>query len=300
MEVDIAIVNYNSGNCLQECLQSLDKFDSNYIKSISVVDNCSSDLSNEIDLSLLSDIRSKTYFINENINHGFAKACNIGSRTGNSEFILFLNPDTFLSEDIFSKIAEIPKSKLNTQITGVNLLDETNQNSVSAANFPSFKMLLIKSFGLHKIFPFLDRQLIKFSQDGIYDVDVVSGAFFFISRDAFNNLNGFDERFFVYYEEVDLALRAKNNLDMHCVIDSSFKVNHIGGGCTQASLYALSLNINSKLLYSKKHFKTYQHLLLLSSVFFIEIPIRILTNINQFSNLSSLSRLYLELGNYVK
>ena len=299
MKVDIVIVNYNSGNCLKQCMASLDKYDSDFIKTITVIDNSSYDNSNKIDLSLFNNF-SKINILNQDVNLGFAKACNLGAKQENSDFILFLNPDTYLSEDIFQGLFQIPAEELKSQITGANLLDEEDKNSISAAHFPSFLMLSLKSIGAHKIIKSLDKQLIKFSKEGKFRVDVASGAFFFISREIYKKLDGFDERFFVYYEEVDLALRARNELGVDCVIDTRHKINHIGGSCTQNSSYSLSLNISSKLLYSKKHFKVYQHYCLLFLTFVIEVPIRLVTRIMDFKNLSPLIGLYTKLGDYVK
>lgn len=297
--IDIVIVNYNSGDCLGNCLKSLNKYDSEIISSINVVDNFSLDGSQDIEVNDLINVKNRIKISKEQINHGFAKACNIGANKGSAEFILFLNPDTYLFQDIFEDINNIGKEDLHNQITGARLLDDHGNSSISAANFPTFSMLLIKIFGLHKFFQNLEKQLITFYEDGRHTVEVASGAFFLISRKAFKNLQGFDERFFVYYEEVDLALRARNLLDINCVIESSIKLKHIGGGCTKSSIIALSYNIQSKLKYSQKHFNSAQHYILLFAVLFFEIPVRILININNFKTLLPLLKIYTKLTQYV-
>lgn len=297
--IDIVIVNFNSGDCLGNCLKSLNKYDSESISSINIVDNFSSDGSQDLEVDDFANIKTKIKISKEQNNHGFAKACNIGANKGSAEFILFLNPDTYLFQDIFEDINDIGKEDLYNQITGARLLDDNGNSSISAANFPTFGMLLIKTFGLHKFFKNLEKQLITFFEDEKHTVEVASGAFFLISRKAFKQLQGFDERFFVYYEEVDLALRARNLLDIKCVIESSIKLKHIGGGCTKSSIIALSYNIESKLKYSHKHFNSTQHYILLFAVLFFEIPIRILININKFKTSLPLLKIYTKLTRYV-
>ncbi len=302
LNIDIVIVNFNSGRYIGECLESLDTYCSDIISSIIVVDNNSSDSSFiEVEKKYSSEKKIRMLGLSRNI--GFGAACNHGASFSNSEFILFLNPDTFLVDDIFKILSSHSPELLKKQITGANLCDISGTNSVSAANFPDFLMLLVKAFGLHKLFSAWDGQLLKGGAEGdssFVKVDVVSGAFFFISREVFMKLNGFDTLFFVYYEEVDLSYRAKKILNVNSFIDQRLTVGHVGGGCTSSSLFALSLNISSKLLYSKKHFSYGQHYVFCFVVLSFEIPLRIVMNLNRGKEIYPLIKLFFGLDKYVK
>ena len=303
LNIDVVIVNFNGGIHLRKCLESLDSLCSEIISSIVVVDNNSHDGSfSDIEKIFMTNNKFKMIGLDQNI--GFGAACNHGAAHSSAEFILFLNPDTFLVDDIFKILDDYTPSVLKGQITGANLYDISGKNNVSAANFPDFSMLIVKALGLHKLFRSWDKQLVTSGPEDHMEclkVDVVSGAFFLIGREVFYKLNGFDTLFFVYYEEVDLALRAKQILGVDSFIDQRLRVGHVGGGCTErVSLFAISLNITSKLLYSRKHFPTGKHYFFCIVVVLFEIPLRVLMNLHRGKDILPLIKLFFGLGKYVK
>ena len=114
-------------------------------------------------------------------------------------------------------------------------------------------------------------------------VDQVIGAFFLVKRDLFLNLNGFDERFFVYYEEVDFALRAKS-AGWNTYFYSESSIIHAGGGTSsQVKAERLFYSNRSRILYSFKHFEKYQAVLVLFLTVFIEPFSRIMHSILKLS-----------------
>ena len=95
--VDIVIVNWNTGDLLEKCVDSVFRSSYEHIGKVIIVDNASSDNS----LRFLSKDNDQLHIIMENSNNGFGKACNIGAKKTNSKYILFLNPDTEINKNCY-------------------------------------------------------------------------------------------------------------------------------------------------------------------------------------------------------
>jgi len=254
---DIVIVNWNSATQLKECINSIyntQKKDCQLNKII-VVDNASTDTS----LDLLQAFESDTLkIIRNSSNVGFAKACNIGAQYCSSDFILFLNPDMLLFRDTFRNLFNYidTHSREDVAIYGIQLLDDNKNIQKSCARFPTFLHFINRSLGLNKLNPtlFPSYTMEEWNHKTTQEVDQVMGAFFMIRRDLFVQLKGFDERFFVYYEELDLSKRV-NEIGFKTLFISEAQAYHKGGGISQnVKAKRLFYNIRSRLLYAFKHF----------------------------------------------
>jgi len=254
---DIVIVNWNSATQLKECINSIyntQKKDCQLNKII-VVDNASTDTS----LDLLQAFESDTLkIIRNSSNVGFAKACNIGAQYCSSDFILFLNPDMLLFRDTFRNLFNYidTHSREDVAIYGIQLLDDNKNIQKSCARFPTFLHFINRSLGLNKLNPtlFPSYTMEEWNHKTTQEVDQVMGAFFMIRRDLFVQLKGFDERFFVYYEELDLSKRV-NEIGFKTLFVSEAQAYHKGGGISQnVKAKRLFYNIRSRLLYAFKHF----------------------------------------------
>ena len=227
--ISIVIVNWNSGKYLESCISSILQNNSPLINEIIIIDNNSSDGSiNKIQEN------TKIRLIKSSENLGFAKACNLGASYATSEFILFLNPDTLFLNNPLNEILNFLGNPKNSQvgICGIKLIDEDQQVSKSCSRFPSLKSLFIHSIGLNNVFKIWASPMLDFDHQENLKVDQVIGAFFFVRRHIFKELNGFDERFYVYYEEVDFSLRAKNiGYSSYFLADSV--AMHAGGGSSK-------------------------------------------------------------------
>lgn len=274
--VDIVIVNWNTGNLLKNCLNSILNSKNQYINSVVVVDNGSTDDSlNKIDIDL-----QRFKIVKEKVNHGFAKACNIGANLCKSRYILFLNPDTEVNENSISAAIEHMEkdSSSNIGICGIQLIDH-NGITVSCSRFPSPSRIFFNSIGLTRIIPILGSPMKDFSHDSTKEVDQVMGAFFMIKKELFNLCNGFDERFFVYYEEVDLSKRI-NQLGYSSIFLPHSNAYHLGGGASRnVKARRLFYSLRSKYLYSDKHFDRIGRLVVITSIFLLEPISRIVLNI---------------------
>ena len=176
MNIDIVIVNWNSGKLLYECVDSIITNGGYSVSKIIVVDNKSTDNSFE----LIKEFTS-VKFIQAKKNLGFGRACNLGAKHSDSEFILFLNPDTRIYPDTLQKVLTFMLSKENSKvgICGVQLHNESGEIARSNSRFPSFKGILSHSMGLSKVFPILGNKMTEWDHLSTKKVDQVIGAFFF-------------------------------------------------------------------------------------------------------------------------
>lgn len=248
---DIVIVNWNAGPQLAECVASVRAYRGRLVGKCIVVDNGSSDGSADF-LNDADDVE----VVRTGTNLGFAKACNVGAERGKGEFILFLNPDARLFERSLTGAIEFLRNLSNKTvgIVGVQLVGDDGLVQRTCARFPSPGRLLAKSSGLASIFKSLDFQMREWPHDKVSTVDQVIGAFFVVRRHLFEQLDGFDERFFVYFEEVDLSRRL-SGIGFRSVYLADVQAFHKGGGVSeQVKSHRLFYSLRSRILYAFKHF----------------------------------------------
>jgi GT2 family glycosyltransferase len=255
--LSIVIVNWNSKDQLRACLRSLPAAaaplaEPHSIRSVIVVDNGSSDGS---DTALDCGPLTLTVLRNSR-NLGFAAACNQGARAaGSPDLLLFLNPDTLLHADSLRAPLEALDQPGNTRvgIIGIQLLDEAGQVARSCARFPTASQFLSQALALDRWRPALGQAMREWDHASTRLVDQVIGAFFLVRAQLFEQLGGFDERFFVYFEEVDLAKRARES-GWDSLYLASVQAFHKGGGTSdQVKAHRLFYSLRSRLLYFDKH-----------------------------------------------
>ena len=271
-KVSIIIVNWNTGNLLDKCLLSISRFSNSLVKSVVVVDNNSDDQSYNC-VKLYKNVE----LIRLEKNYGFAKACNIGAKNCNSDYFLFLNPDARLTKLTLVGLVEYmdsPESK-DIGISGAQLLDNNGQVTYSCSRFPSLSRYLFYSIGLVKIFPSLGSPMRDWSHASNREVDQVMGALFFVRSSLFYSLKGFDERFFVYMEEVDFSFRAKLQGSKSFFL-ASVNAYHVGGGSSdKVKAKRVFYSRRSRILYMAKHYSIFQTI----ATIFISISIEPLSKI---------------------
>jgi GT2 family glycosyltransferase len=224
--------------------------------SVTVVDNASTDHSAD-DLTCVAPVD----VIRNAENRGFAAACNQGALASRAEFLLFLNPDTQLRTDSL----EIPARYLQAPehasvgIAGIQLLDAAGTVARNTARAPTARSMIGSSIGLDRLMPsiFPSHFMTEWAHNDTRTVDQVMGAFFLVRRSLFEALGGFDERFFVYYEDMDFAVRARK-LGWSSVFLSSAQAFHRGQGTTDAATaMRMFYFARSRILYARKHFGTF-------------------------------------------
>jgi GT2 family glycosyltransferase len=265
--IDVVIVNWNAGEQLRECVSSLLTYAEQILGKIIVVDNGSSDQSV---MMLPKHPLVELVLLKENV--GFASGCNAGAAVSSSPYVLFLNPDAAVYQNTLQQAYDFMQNPVNQKvgILGVQLLDENGHVARSCSRFPSAARCFAQSVGLDKWRPATGSAMAEWDHLNNRVVDQVIGAFFLVRRPLFAQLQGFDERFFVYYEEVDFAYRAAQaGYRSYYLADTS--AFHLGGGVSnQVKAKRLFYTLRSRVLFASKHFSKPAALLVLLSVMSVE------------------------------
>jgi N-acetylglucosaminyl-diphospho-decaprenol L-rhamnosyltransferase len=280
--IDIIIVNWNAGPQLLECLKSIAAADrtSIQVQRVVVVDNASSDHSLPT-----TDIAGLPVTIIQNKeNRGFARACNQGARGSAADYLLFLNPDTSLTAGSLMQPIGFMERPENHRIgiVGIQLLDSAGRIAPTCARFPTpgrfFSMMLGLDRALPSLFP--SHFMLEWDHRQSREVDQVMGAFFLIRRCLYDAVDGFDERFFVYFEEVDLSLRARA-AGWRTFYLSTVHAYHHGSEQVRKRMQPTRLfySLRSRILYAYKHFNIGAATVVAVGTLFIEPMSRLMISI---------------------
>ena len=246
--LDIIIVNWNSRAQLRRCLESIAAADRRglEVRRVAVVDNASSDHSADG----LDDMPLPLACIRNATNRGFAAASNQGALGSTANYLLFLNPDTVLGRDSLVVPTEFLEQPANhaVGIVGVQLRDEHGVIARSCARFLTPGMIMRGILGLPSHF------MTDWDHRESREVDHVTGAFFLVRRGPFQSLEGFDERFFVYLEDLDFSLRARRAGWRSYYLATASAYHRGGGTSEQIKGRRLFYALRSKVLYAYKHF----------------------------------------------
>ncbi len=250
---DVVIVNWNAGDLLRRCVESVRDHQAGHVDKVVVVDNGSVDGSDRLDVSGVS-----LEIVRTGANLGFGAACNIGARRGHAPYVLFLNPDAALLPETLSMAVGFMEQPENATIgvCGIKLVEDDGTVQRHCAHFPTPGTFLAAASGLTALLPSRVATLHATDFDHLSSrpVDHVIGAFYLIRRDLFEQLGGFDERFFVYLEDLDLSAR------VHAAGYSVFYLAeavgmHRGGGTSdQVKPQRLAYVLESRIAYAFKHF----------------------------------------------
>ena len=290
-EISIIIVNWNSAFQLTAVLDSIKRNHHDLISSVIVVDNASADNS----MGLINTSESCPFdlkIVTNKVNLGFAFACNQGARLANSEYLLFLNPDTLLFENSLTTVIDFlaaPQSA-DVGICGIQLVDEKGHVARTCARFPTLFRFLSQAFGVNRIQRFggTGVHMVDWDHLSTKMVDHVIGAFYFTRRSVFESLNGFDEKFFVYLEDVDFSLRAKQ-AGWKTVYLKDAQAFHLGGGTSdKVKAMRLFYSVRSRIFYSFKHFSPWKAWLLLFIVLFVEPLNRVILSLFKHSRMDAI------------
>lgn len=269
--ISVIIVNWNAGRQLATCVRSVVNSSKGLVQKIVVVDNGSIDDS----LERIGQIEN-VEIVKAEENLGFGRACNLGASRCSSEYILLLNPDAEVYESTFDDLRGYLLSGMpqSVGIIGIQLVDETGHIARSCTRFPGPVAFIAGALGVDRIFPKLGHFMSEWPHDESRIVDHVIGAFYLVRRDVFNALGGFDERFFLYLEDLDLSLRAKK-AGWDTVFLANIQAFHAGGGTSrQIKARRLFYATRSKLQYAFKHFSLIGALMVLLATFLLELPVR--------------------------
>ncbi len=201
--VSFIIVNYKSLQYLENCINSITEIVSSTPFEIIIINN-----SPEENLLKLKKGKENVIII-DNQNTGYSSGCNLGAKLAKGDLLFFLNPDTILLNDFFPTLFEYFRNK-NFGAIGLKLYNQHKGFQISFGRYPTI-IGEIKNKKIKNAFRKGKQQIIKEIESNYQYkpsiVDWVSGAALIIRKSVFEQVGGFNERFFLYYEDADLCKR---------------------------------------------------------------------------------------------
>jgi len=265
MQLSVIIVSYNVRYFLEQCLSSVKKAlectetaggDSLIGQTeVLVVDNCSTDGS----VDYLQPRFLFARFIANPENTGFARANNQALAQSRGKYILFLNPDTILPEDGLLQCFAFMESHPEAGALGARMIDGSGRYlPESKRGFPTPWVSFCKMSGLTRLFPhsrlFARYYLGHLSPAESHAVDILSGAFMWARKETLDKTGGFDERFFMYAEDIDLSYRIlQAGYRNYYFADAT--ILHFKGESTRKDARYIRLFYTAMILFVRKHFR---------------------------------------------
>ena len=239
MKISFILVNYQSRQFLQQCIKSIYEHAPNVPYEIIIANNDSEPLLNFLEKPGLKILENQS-------NVGFGQACNLAAKESNGEILFFLNPDTELKTSNVDNITQALADPNLGIVAPVLVMASGMIQPWSAGKEITPWRTLLNNLG-NKQDDFFQKQVVP------SEADWVSGGAFAIQKKTFLECGGFDEKFFLYFEDIDLCKRLRS-LGKKIAILPSVKVLHLGGQSIPDIKKQKALYYQSQDYYFKKHF----------------------------------------------
>ncbi len=265
MKVSIVIVTYNSEATIYNCLSSV--FSSSLKSEVIVVDNNSTDNTVEV-INKFPNVK----LIQNKKNFGFGKANNLGVKASNGNYIFFLNPDCVVEKDSVEKLAGFLEKNSETAVVGPKLInqDESIQREISP--FPTVLSEILVLLRLHRIGLFKKSVYSDYDYGKTQSTEHLMGAALMVKRNVFEKLDGFDEKFFLWFEETDLLKRVSENGQKIVYYPESIVKHLVGQSTRQIDPLTKQTIWNKSLIYYFQKHKGWFKLLLLIPFIILSYP----------------------------
>ena len=253
MQLSVIILNYNVSNFLEQCVLSVQNALTTIDAEIIVIDNNSQDNSCAMMKQRFPEIK----LIENKQNLGFPKGNNIGVAAAKGEYICILNPDTVVAEDTFLKVLAFAKKQKNLGIVGCKLIDGTgNFLPESKRGIPTPFVAFTKITGLYKIFSksFGKYYAQQLSENETGKVEILVGAFMLMKRDLYLEIGGFDEKCFMYSDDIDLSYMVLQKGKSNYYFNETSVIHYKGESTLKDGTYMRRFREAMNFFY-KKHFK---------------------------------------------
>ena len=248
------IVTYNNADSIEPCLSSIEKWNSEMYEVIVVDNSPGDDTALAVQRFVEAQPDRPVWLVDPGENVGFARGCNKGAGLAKGEFLFFLNPDTQLANDAGRLLANCMAEHPRCLAAGPAIYNLDGQIQRTCRNLPNLARIILDAAGLdHWLGHYT---LTRFRHDVARQVEQIIGAAMLIRRKDYERLGGLDERFFIYFEEVDFCKRL---LDVGGEIWfwPRARVQHLGGGsCDASPVRARMIFVlrESRKKYFAKHF----------------------------------------------
>jgi len=245
LKIDAVVVTYNSAKTIRTCVESLLAAGTD----VTIVDNASRDAT----LDVLGGL--PVHVLPQDENHGFAFGCNVGIAATHGDYVLLLNPDAVVEDDCVRRLAGCLAADPAVGLAAPRIVDRDGSLEFSQRRFPRLRSTFAVALFAHRLFPRATWQDELIRDPAAYarraDPPWVSGACMLVPREVCDALNGLDDGFFLYGEDVDFCKRIRD-AGWTIRFEPNAVVRHLGGSSApRAEL--LPLLAASRLRYSRKH-----------------------------------------------
>lgn len=236
-ELAVVVVNYESGDYLRACIGTLREAVGGHPVEVLVIDNASGDGS----LAGIEAVDREARVIQNLDNVGYGRACTQAVAATTSPFVCFLNPDVLPRPGSLAELLKAAADRPDVGAIGPRILNPDGSLQPSCRVVPSFGVAVGHAlFGLLRPSNRFTRayMLLDWDHSSEREVDWVSGAAMLVRREAFEQIGGFDERFFMYVEDLDLCDRMRQ-AGWKVVYHPGAEVVHDVGGSSRRLPYRM-------------------------------------------------------------
>jgi GT2 family glycosyltransferase len=254
--LSIVIVNWNTRDYLVGALKSIFDAPPAFAFEAIVVDNASSDGSAGAVAAGFPQVR----LIASGTNAGYAEGNNLGLRASNGVYVLLLNPDVVVPPGALERAVEIMKARPKVGALGARLVNPDGSPQRSVRGFPTPWAIFCEAAGLSRIFPrnpaFGAYRMAWFTYDREAEVDQPMGTFLLIPRPVLEDVGLLDERFPIFFNEVDWCYRARRR-GWKILFTPDVEIVHYGGGSTKQVSAKMAWESRRGLLdFYRKHYRS--------------------------------------------
>lgn len=255
MKLSVIIVNYNVRAYLEQCLRTVFEAMKGIDGDVFVVDNLSTDGSVEMVREKFPAVR----LIANKVNVGFSRANNQAVRESTAEYVLLLNPDTVVGEDVFHKVIAFMDAHPKAGGLGVKMIDGTGQFlPESKRGLPTPSVAFFKIIGLTRLFPrskvFGRYHLGHLAENEAAPIEILSGACMFLRKRTLDEVGLLDESFFMYGEDIDLSYRITMGGYENWYFPDARIIHYKGESTKKSSVNYVFVFYNAMAIFAKKHF----------------------------------------------
>ena len=251
MDLSVVIVNYQTFELTKNTINSIFEYEYPFSYEVLLVDNASGDDS----LSRLKDyFKDNVIFIESRENNGFAAGNNQALKIAKGKYQLLLNSDTIVWENTLESIYYYMEKHTDVGATGCRvLLENGDLDKACKRSFPNVKNSFFRLFHIPTKSKDDNYNLDSLPDDGVYEIDCLTGAFMFIRKEALDEVGFLDETFFMYGEDIDLCFRIKQ-AGWKIVYYGKSKITHFKGASSKKQKSKLIYEFyRAMYVYYKKH-----------------------------------------------
>ncbi len=260
MDISVIIVNYNVKEYIISCIESIYKHSCSKVNfEVIVIDNNSEDGST----TKIRDLFPQVSLHKNNKNLGFSIAANQAAKFSKGDYILILNPDTLFKDDVLKKLFDEAKNEARLGVLGPSLISESGTVHRSYWRDPTTLTTLFSIFNLDflNFYKNYNNRIFKKKKK----VDTLSGGAFFLRKDVFDKLGGFNDRLF-WMEDIDFCVRARQENYSVLYFPEAEVIHFIGKSAEKNIKIAISNQLISKIKFFKIHKDRFSFLVVLFAV----------------------------------